>query len=127
MGEDTAEHRGRPDKRRAIMRAANLVFGRDGYTRATVDAIAREAGVSKKTIYNHFDDKEALFLTGALEASREPSAEIMALFASMPERGTSVLVASHDLGLVKRMKKRVLVLDHGKLVDDISPEDLADA
>jgi cell division transport system ATP-binding protein len=54
------------------------------------------------------------------------SAEIMALFASLPERGTSVLVASHDLGLVKRMKRRVLVLDHGQLVDDIAPEDLAD-
>ncbi len=55
------------------------------------------------------------------------SAEIMTLFAALPERGTSVLVASHDLGLVKRMKKRVLVLDHGALVDDIAPEDLADA
>ena len=55
------------------------------------------------------------------------SAEIMALFASLPERGTSVLIASHDLGLVKRMKRRVLVLDHGTLADDISPEDLADA
>ena len=55
------------------------------------------------------------------------SAEIMALFASLPERGTSVLVASHDLGLVKRMKRRVLVLDHGQLVDDIAPEELADA
>ena len=54
------------------------------------------------------------------------SAEIMALFASLPERGTSVLVASHDLGLVKRMRRRVLVLDHGRLVDDIAPEDLAD-
>ncbi len=54
------------------------------------------------------------------------SAEIMDLFARLPERGTSVLVASHDLGLVKRMKKRVLVLDHGRLVDDIFPEDLAD-
>ncbi|VXC10548.1 transporter subunit: ATP-binding component of ABC superfamily [Luteimonas sp. 9C] len=55
------------------------------------------------------------------------SAEIMALFAELPERGTSVLIASHDLGLVKRMKKRTLVLDHGTLADDISPEDLADA
>ena len=54
------------------------------------------------------------------------SAEIMALFASLPEKGTSVLVASHDLGLVKRMRKRVLVLDHGRLLDDIAPEDLAD-
>lgn len=54
------------------------------------------------------------------------SAEIMALFAALPERGTSVMIASHDLDLVKRMKKRVLVLDRGELVDDIAPEDLAD-
>ena len=54
------------------------------------------------------------------------SAEIMALFASLPERGTAVMVASHDLHLVKRMKKRVLVLDHGRLVDDIAPEELAE-
>lgn len=54
------------------------------------------------------------------------SAEIMALFAALPERGTSVLIASHDLALVKRMRKRVLVLDGGRLADDIAPEDLAD-
>ena len=55
------------------------------------------------------------------------SAEIMALFAELPARGTSVLIASHDLDLIKRMKRRVLVLDHGQLVDDIAPEDLVDA
>ncbi|QOW19687.1 cell division ATP-binding protein FtsE [Lysobacter ciconiae] len=54
------------------------------------------------------------------------SAEIMTLFESLPERGTSVLVASHDLALVKRMRKRVLVLNQGQLVDDIDPEDLAE-
>jgi cell division transport system ATP-binding protein len=54
------------------------------------------------------------------------SAEIMALFEALHARGTSVLIASHDLGLVKRMKKRVLVLDHGRLLDDIAPEELAD-
>jgi len=53
------------------------------------------------------------------------SAEILALFALLPERGTSVLVASHDLALVKRMRKRVLVLNQGRLVDDINPADLA--
>jgi cell division transport system ATP-binding protein len=50
----------------------------------------------------------------------------MALFESLPERGTSVLVASHDLDLVKRMRKRVLVLNQGRLVDDIAPEELAE-
>ena len=54
------------------------------------------------------------------------SAEIMELFAGLPERGTSVLVVSHDLPLLKRMRKRVLILDHGRLVDDISAQDLAE-
>ena len=54
------------------------------------------------------------------------SAEIMELFAELPERGTSVLVVSHDLPLLRRMRKRVLILDHGRLVDDISPQDLAE-
>ena len=54
------------------------------------------------------------------------SAEIMELFAGLPERGTSVLVVSHDLPLLKRMRRRVLILDHGRLVDDISPQDLAE-
>ncbi len=54
------------------------------------------------------------------------AAEIMVLFAELPGRGTSVLVVSHDLPLLKRMRKRVLILDHGRLADDISPQDLAE-
>jgi cell division transport system ATP-binding protein len=53
------------------------------------------------------------------------AAEIMQLFANVQAQGTAVIVASHDLGLVRRLRKRVLVLDHGRLMDDISPEDLA--
>jgi len=49
------------------------------------------------------------------------SAEIMKLFAEFEQVGTTVLVASHDLNLIKRMNKRVLVLDHGKLIDDFRP------
>jgi cell division transport system ATP-binding protein len=47
--------------------------------------------------------------------------EVMALFAALPALGTTVLVASHDLPLVKRMGKRVIVLDHGRLLDDWRP------
>ena len=80
-------------------------------------------------------------LSGSLQESREIgvflrvevdaaqaerlATEIMQLFDALQAQGTAVLVASHDLALVRRMRKRVLVLDHGKLVDDISPEDLA--
>ncbi|MBU6198656.1 MAG: cell division ATP-binding protein FtsE [Xanthomonadaceae bacterium] len=49
------------------------------------------------------------------------AAEIMGLFGEFQQVGTTVLVASHDLPLVKRMGKRVLVLDHGRLIDDFQP------
>ena len=52
------------------------------------------------------------------------AAEIMALFGEFEQVGTTVLVASHDLPLVKRMGKRVLVLDHGKLIDDFKPRNI---
>nr|WP_042191358.1 TetR/AcrR family transcriptional regulator [Kibdelosporangium sp. MJ126-NF4]CEL20026.1 Transcriptional regulator, TetR family [Kibdelosporangium sp. MJ126-NF4]CTQ97249.1 Transcriptional regulator, TetR family [Kibdelosporangium sp. MJ126-NF4] len=69
-------HEGRPEKRRAITEAARKVFGREGYSRASVDMIAAEAGVSKRTIYNHFADKEQLFQTVALEGADEVTAAI---------------------------------------------------
>ncbi|KGI78798.1 cell division ATP-binding protein FtsE [Oleiagrimonas soli] len=47
------------------------------------------------------------------------AAEIMGLFDALQNVGTTVLVASHDLMLIKRTRKRVLVLDHGRLVDDV--------
>jgi TetR/AcrR family transcriptional regulator, mexJK operon transcriptional repressor len=60
---DIPEQRGSPAKHQAIMDAAMRVFLREGFTRASVDTIAAEAGVSKRTIYNHFDDKERLFVS----------------------------------------------------------------
>jgi TetR/AcrR family transcriptional regulator, mexJK operon transcriptional repressor len=49
-------------KHRAIAGAASVLFARDGYERTSVDAIAAEAGVSKRTVYSHYVDKENLFL-----------------------------------------------------------------
>ncbi|MFJ5549484.1 TetR/AcrR family transcriptional regulator [Streptomyces sp. NPDC093225] len=69
----------RPEKREAIVRAAALVFGREGYARASVDTIAAEAGVSKRTVYNHFGDKETLFLTASVETAGELTEHIAAL------------------------------------------------
>ncbi len=45
------------------------------------------------------------------------SEEIMRLFAEINIRGTTVLVATHDFDLVRRMGKRVLTLDRGRLRD----------
>ena len=44
------------------------------------------------------------------------SREVMNLFADFNRVGTTVLIASHDLGLIARMPFRVLTLKHGELV-----------
>ncbi|NRQ37640.1 TetR/AcrR family transcriptional regulator [Nonomuraea sp. NN258] len=61
----------REDKRRAILAGALTVFARDGYTRASIDAIASTAGVSTRTIYNHFADKTELFQTVIRESAAQ--------------------------------------------------------
>lgn len=70
---------GRPDKRDAIIRAARMVFGRDGYSRAGVDVIAAEAGVSKRTLYKHFVDKQRLFEVVALDGAHAVTDAIAAI------------------------------------------------
>lgn len=48
------------DRREAILRAACAAFFRHGFHEATVEEIAREAGVGKGTVYFYFPAKEAL-------------------------------------------------------------------
>ncbi|MGM9491529.1 TetR/AcrR family transcriptional regulator [Ideonella sp. YS5] len=60
----TPPRRGRPrdpERLRRIMEAARSHFYAHGLERASVDAIAADAGVSKMTIYSHFTSKEGLF------------------------------------------------------------------
>lgn len=78
---DTAPTRprgGLMNKRHAILAGALTVFARDGYTRASIDAISVAAGVSTRTIYNHFQDKAELFQTVIQEsAARVAEAQIL--------------------------------------------------
>lgn len=45
-----------------VLEGARTVFMRDGFEGASVDDIAREAGVSKATLYSYFPDKRLLFM-----------------------------------------------------------------
>ncbi|MBI1173274.1 TetR family transcriptional regulator [bacterium] len=63
MGED-------PAKRAQILAGAGRVISRMGYDAASVNDIAREAGVSKGTIYVYFAGKEDLF-EALMEETRE--------------------------------------------------------
>jgi len=47
------------------------------------------------------------------------SRELFSLFQQLNEHGVTVMVASHDLSLIRAMGQRVLVLSGGRLIDDI--------
>ncbi len=51
----------RLDRERRILDAALTVFGAMGYSGATMDAVAAEAGLTKPTLYSYFPSKESLF------------------------------------------------------------------
>lgn len=56
---------GRPkdlEKRAAILQAAKRLFTTQGFDGTSMDAIAAAAGVSKLTVYSHYQDKERLFV-----------------------------------------------------------------
>ncbi len=62
------------DKRRALLDGALAVFAADGYTRASIDNIARTAGVSTRTIYNQFGDKAGLFEAVIIDSAQRVAA-----------------------------------------------------
>ena len=45
----------------AILKAATALFLQDGFEKTSMDAIALKAGVTKQTVYSHYQSKEQLF------------------------------------------------------------------
>lgn len=65
-----------------VLEGARTVFLRDGFERASVDDIAREAGVSKATLYAYFPDKRLLFMEIAVAECRRQADEAGAMVDS---------------------------------------------
>ena len=57
----TKREKNRAEKRQRALDAALTVFSQNGYTAATMDAIAVQAGLSKPTLYQYFPSKDELF------------------------------------------------------------------
>lgn len=60
-----------PDTRTTILRAAETVFERSGFTQTTIGEIAKAAGVSRPTVYAYFASKEDVFRSLAIAVRDE--------------------------------------------------------
>ncbi|MCU4503492.1 TetR/AcrR family transcriptional regulator [Acinetobacter sp. WU_MDCI_Abxe161] len=58
-------------KKALIIDVATELFGKYGYHAVGVDWIIREAGISKKTLYNHFNSKENLIIEVLINRDKE--------------------------------------------------------
>lgn len=99
-----AAARGRPrdlDKHLAVLQAAQELFSRDGLEGTSMEAIARRAGVSKVTLYNHFGDKDTLFGQAVAQVCRNHMPEAHYAFAPGHDlRARFLLIAEGFFDLV---------------------------
>jgi AcrR family transcriptional regulator len=124
----------RQDRQRGrLFAAAAAVFARVGYADASAEAIAREAGMSKATFYEHFDNKEncllALFdaainevlakmrVAGGAYAQADPAERVRATIraflgalAGFPDQAQTLLVEVVGAG-PRAMARRDQALD----------------
>ena len=95
---------GRPkdlEKRAAILNVAKRLFTTQGFDSTSMDAIAAAAGVSKLTVYSHFQDKERLF-TAAVECvcAEQMPAEIFRADLKGPIRRQLITIARAFFSLI---------------------------
>ena len=86
--------------RALIMAAATRVFLENGYPGTTVDDIATAAGVSKRTVYNVFADKEQLFgaiIGEAIATAERFSAELASTTAEATDAATALTALAREL------------------------------
>lgn len=85
MNAETQIKRGR--KFDQVLEGARAIFMTDGYEGASVDAIAKSAGVSKATLYSYFPDKRLLFMEVAkAECHRQANEAVELMHPNAPIR-----------------------------------------
>lgn len=84
-----------------VLKGAREVFLRDGFEGASVDDIARAAGVSKATLYAYVPDKRLLFTEVARAECRRQAEEALArIDAGAPPAQVLPLAGRHILGFM---------------------------
>ena len=118
----------RERRRLRILAAAEELFALHGFAKATVDEIARRAGVSKGLVYDHYDSKEELLRavwTGQVEDwLRETRRRVKYSEGAVADAIGDVLAVSVRHARDNPLLGRILSQDPGSLIpherDDVA-------
>jgi AcrR family transcriptional regulator len=96
-----------------LVEAARTLFARDGYAATSLEAVARESGVSKGAVYHHFPGKHQLFEAVFKEEQRKLGEVMARAYASKRDQlaglaagGEAFMEASLDPA-----RQRIVFLD----------------
>ena len=88
-------------KAQEILRAARQVFIAKGFEAASMDAVAKTAGVSKATVYAHFKSKSDLFAAIVAQVAGRLTGEIQAVMeARLPLREALMRIGAEFLDVL---------------------------
>ncbi|HIL77797.1 MAG: cell division ATP-binding protein FtsE [Methyloprofundus sp.] len=98
---------------RAALDKVGLLGKENKYPLALSGGEQQRIGIARAVV-----NKPALILADEPTGNLDPelSAEIMHLFEQFKQVGVTVLIATHDMGLVNQLNHRVLKLEHGRLL-----------
>jgi AcrR family transcriptional regulator len=119
---------GRPSRDEAgqlghrILDAASTLFFSQGYGATTIEAVARRAGISKRTFYHRFDDKSALFsavVHRTIDRLRPPADVTLLQGGTLPEvlRGLADLILRAALSPPAIALSRLIVAESSRFPD----------
>lgn len=84
-----------------VLAGARAIFMRDGFEGASVDDIAKEAGVSKATLYSYFPDKRLLFAEVArAESTRQAESAVSKMDAAVEPEEALRTAGEHFIGFL---------------------------
>lgn len=91
---DAQPLKGNSAKRASIVEAAKCAFCEHGLSGTSIDDIAARAQVSRQTVYNHYRDKDVLFLAVVEDVLARANANVFGILSTFPQSAENL---EHDL------------------------------
>jgi len=115
-----ARHQEIVKRTRAALDKVGLLHKEKSYPVTLSGGEQQRVGIARAVVH-----RPALLLADEPTGNLDPalSWEIMQLFEQFNQVGVTILIASHDLDMIKRMRKRIITLRMGRILDQGRADD----